>query len=300
MGTLIEKAKEEGAKESGAFGPIEQVRHPSEARPINDHGTQMNHLLRCKDFRSVSERVLMLPTAKDVLKMLRRCFSDDIEKPLLAMDAKLELHLEKTRAGVICSRKTKTALVFIRGTVDETDIADDAQLWFVPRPQSRDGCAEDSPKTEGTRHCGMWLSCIACSCCNAVCGRILKPVCCFLCLSWLWQKPKTQEEEAKYDELNSKVHRGFARKSERDLKEGATALSQIVDTVKNFVKEMEAEDEQPMASPIDVQVVGHSLGSGCALLVAAELASQLEDRHIPVSMTVSQVLCPLSRRPSSG
>ena len=63
-----------------------------------------------RNYRSLGERVLMLPTGESVRDVLRRCFLGG----LLGPDAELLLHLEGARAGLFASRETRTLVAFFR------------------------------------------------------------------------------------------------------------------------------------------------------------------------------------------
>ena len=84
-----------------------------------------------RNYRSLGERVLMLPTGESVRDVLRRCFLGG----LLGPDAELLLHLEGARAGLFASRETRTLVAFFRGTVDGVDAMDDlAAIRLGPAP----------------------------------------------------------------------------------------------------------------------------------------------------------------------
>ena len=84
-----------------------------------------------RNYRSLGERVLMLPTGESVRDVLRRCFLGG----LLGPDAELLLHLEGARAGLFASRETRTLVAFFRGTKDGVDAMDDlAAIRLGPAP----------------------------------------------------------------------------------------------------------------------------------------------------------------------
>ena len=84
-----------------------------------------------RNYRSLGERVLMLPTGESVRDVLRRCFLGG----LLGPDAELLLHLGGARAGLFASRETRTLVAFFRGTVDGVDAMDDlAAIRLGPAP----------------------------------------------------------------------------------------------------------------------------------------------------------------------
>ena len=84
-----------------------------------------------RNYRSLGERVLMLPTGESVRDVLQRCFLGG----LLGPDAELLLHLEGARAGLFASRETRTLVAFFRGTKDGVDAMDDlAAIRLGPAP----------------------------------------------------------------------------------------------------------------------------------------------------------------------
>ena len=84
-----------------------------------------------RNYRSLGERVLMLPTGESVRDVLRRCFLGG----LLGPDAELLLHLGGARAGLFASRETRTLVAFFRGTKDGVDAMDDlAAIRLGPAP----------------------------------------------------------------------------------------------------------------------------------------------------------------------
>ena len=101
-----------------------------------------------RNYRSLGERVLMLPTGESVRDVLRRCFLGG----LLGPDAELLLHLEGARAGLFASRETRTLVAFFRGTKDGVDAMDDlAAIRLGPAPGGADGAVGRGFAARATR-----------------------------------------------------------------------------------------------------------------------------------------------------
>ena len=101
-----------------------------------------------RNYRSLGERVLMLPTGESVRDVLRRCFLGG----LLGPDAELLLHLEGARAGLFASRETRTLVAFFRGTKDGVDAMDDlAAIRLGPAPGGAKGAVGRGFAARATR-----------------------------------------------------------------------------------------------------------------------------------------------------